>query len=243
MSSRKGGNKNPMALSTRKEELLGLIYPAACLGCGAQGRVVCERCLAGLAARAPVTGNTPRQPGRVPVFSGLRAACQYGGLARDMVLRLKSSGRPFAHPLSRLMLAAGGNEPSYLVPDLVCFVPSEKRKIAQRGYNPAELLAREIARCIGRPLVECLSKSRHTQDQDQVRGDERWANIAGAFAARPGGAVVGRVLLVDDVLTTGATADACAGVLIEAGACSVHVLVAARAVLRNVGLPGGMSAK
>jgi competence protein ComFC len=176
--------------------------------------------------------------GRELAFSDFRAAGEYGGLLKQMVLRLKNSSRHFATPLSRLMLAAGGNEPDYLMPDYVCYVPSEKKKIVERGYNPAELLARAIARYLGRPLCHCLNKYRPTLDQDRVTGAQRWENVAGAFAFLPGNIVEGNALLVDDVLTTGATADACARALIKAGASSVHVLVAARTVqrIRETGL-------
>jgi predicted amidophosphoribosyltransferase len=150
-----------------------------------------------------------------------------------MVLRLKSSQRPVAVPLSRLMLAAAGNDPVYLAPERVFFVPSEKAKVKQRGYNPAELLALLIARHLGRPLERSLYKARPTLDQNRLSGQQRWANVRGAFMVAADSRVSGRALLVDDVLTTGATADACACALKDAGAESVNVLVAARARFKS----------
>jgi len=150
-----------------------------------------------------------------------------------MVLRLKSSQQPLAVPLSRLMLAAAGNEPAYLAPEQVFCVPSEKARVKQRGYNPAELLALLIARHLGRPLELSLLKKRHTLDQDGLSGKERWGNVADAYMVAPDSRVRGKVLLVDDVLTTGATADSCARVLVEAGADRVNVLVAARAIFNQ----------
>ncbi|HEY5526390.1 MAG TPA: phosphoribosyltransferase family protein [Candidatus Anoxymicrobiaceae bacterium] len=166
-------------------------------------------------------------------FLSLRAAGEYKGPVKDMVLRLKSSERRMARPLAWLMLAAAGNDPRFMFPAAVCFVPSPRHKVAARGYNPAEVLARLIAAMLGRPLVDALVASRKTMDQDAVPGARRWTNVQGAFAARAPLAQTGTVLLIDDVLTTGATADACSSALLERGASSVSVLVAARAVRRN----------
>jgi ComF family protein len=221
---------------TRKEQLFDLVFPASCLSCSTHGQLLCGGCLAELAglasARVGVCRRHPQECRR-PVFDGFRAAGDYGGLIKEMVLRLKSSERPFAVPLSRLMLAAAGNEPAYLAPQQVFCVPSEKSKIKHRGYNPAELLARHVARHLGRPLERSLQKVRRTLDQDGLSGNDRWHNVSGAFAVTSEGGVRPNVLLVDDVLTTGATADACAAALMEAGAERVHVLVAASAVLRS----------
>lgn len=225
-----------MWLPSAGEEILDLVFPTFCVGCGVHGRVVCDSCLAVLAGL--VSGKLddpswhPCPTGR-PAYSGFRAAGVYGGLIKEMVLCLKSSARPFAAPLARLMIAAGGNEPAYLAPDRVFFVPSDRAKLLQRGYNPAELLARLVARHLDRPLETRLEKTRRTADQDGLSGPGRWENLSGAFTVSGGTRVSGRALLVDDVLTTGATADSCSRAIMDAGADSVHVLVAARAILRS----------
>ena len=130
------------------------------------------------------------------------------------------------------MLAAAGNDPDYLLPLAVCSVPSTREKVARRGYNQARLLAQTYADLVGVPFLDGLRVEKKAADQDRVPGSSRWANVAGAFAA-VGPVPDGRVLLVDDVLTTGATADACSRCLLDAGARSVKVLVVARAVLRR----------
>jgi predicted amidophosphoribosyltransferase len=224
----------PFRFSSIKEELLDLLYPSCCLGCGALGACLCGGCLAALAAHAGSREQIPVPPGEsVPALNGVRAAGTYEGVIRDMVLRLKSSARPVASPLCSLMAAAAGNDPDYLAADLVCFVPSERAKVAARGYNPAEVLADGLAALTGRPVCHLLEKTRSTKDQDSVRGGRRWRNVDGAFRLRRGGAYGARVLLVDDVLTTGATAHNCARALRAGGAGSVHVLVAAAASLRR----------
>lgn len=99
----------------------------------------------------------------------------------------------------------------------------------RRGYNQAELLAREVSRRTGVPLIRALRRRRATRTQAGLTGAKRRANVAGAFAVRQRAFVKGkRVLLVDDVLTTGATVNACAAALKRAGATYVAVLTLAR---------------
>ena len=224
-----------MRISSLGEELLDLVYPSSCIGCGSAGCSLCESCFVSLAGRAHIGELDFHNDGTPAAITGYRAACAYEGVARKMVLGLKSSARRFAEPLGLLMVAAAGNDPDYLLCDSVCFVPSDRKKIAQRGYNPAEVLARSVAVHFYRPLEDRLLKVRNTLDQDTVRGADRWSNVVGAFAVKPGHATTGRVLLVDDVLTTGATANFCAGALRKSGASEVYLLVAAKAILRREG--------
>lgn len=220
------------------DQLLDLVFPTACLGCRAPGgEVLCARCIAGIARSRPRPGA--EEPGDVvegwrPAqhFSGFRAAGPYEGVLKDAVLALKSSRRPFAAPLARLMMAAAGNEPRFIAPDAVCFVPSTRAKVLERGYNPAEVLARIVAGRTGRPLLACLAKVIATEDQDGLPRVARFENVRGAFEAEASLARGKRLLLVDDVLTTGATAGACSEALLHEGARSVHVLVAAHAIPR-----------
>lgn len=221
-----------ITLSGIRDLALELMYPSYCAGCGAPGAVACEDCLGGL---SPLRGQGRYTlPWRGPTaFTGWRSGCSYAGLGKEMVLRLKSSERPFARPLAGLMLTAAGNDPRFLAPDVITWVPSEKRKTADRGYNPAELLARSFARLTGRPLRALLRKDGTTPDQASVGRLERYRNVSGCFSAA-GALVPARVLLVDDVLTTGATADSCARVLLAEGAQTVHILVAARTLPQDV---------
>jgi predicted amidophosphoribosyltransferase len=110
--------------------------------------------------------------------------------------------------------------------DVVTFVPSSPASMAERGYNPAEALARPLARTLRVTCRPLLRKIRATADQAELGRDARRRNLSGAFAAR---GVGGAVLLVDDVMTTGATGDACARALRDAGAVDVVVVTFARA--------------
>jgi ComF family protein len=116
--------------------------------------------------------------------------------------------------------------------DVVVPVPLHGQREKERGYNQADLIARPLARQLGLPYrAVLLMRTRPRPDKQILTLNERWESVRGAFATRPGSQVDNlRVLLVDDVMTTGATLDACARALRDAGAKSVIGLTVARAV-------------
>ena len=107
-------------------------------------------------------------------------------------------------------------------------VPLHRSRLAKRGFNQAELTARGVARRINAPVLDKLKVVLRTRDQVELSAGARRANVAGAFASR--GAVVGGILLVDDVFTTGATLSECAEVLRKAGGGEIHALTRCRPV-------------
>ena len=114
-------------------------------------------------------------------------------------------------------------------------VPLHRQGERERGYNQAALIAKPLAKRLGLPHKSVLlTRIRPRPDKDLLSYEERWESVRGAFATRPGSQVDNlRVLLVDDVMTSGATLDSCAKTLREAGARSVIGLTVARAVLKN----------
>ncbi len=164
-----------------------------------------------------------------PVLEGVRAAAEFEGVIRQAVHALKYRGRTdLAHQLAGLMAEAWNEGP--LTVDCIVPVPLHSRRLAERGYDQAVLLARELAAGINVPVLEgALVRSRMTDAQTGLDGAGRQKNVAGAFVARPEEVNGRSVLLVDDVCTTGSTLEACASALLAANAAQVSAFTLARA--------------
>ena len=201
---------------------LDLLLPRQCLGCGANGTYLCERC----ADRAE--RPRPELPPESGPLSGVLAPFAYTGVAREAARRLKYRGaRALAPDMARPMtreLALAAAPPFALAP-----APLHPKRLRERGYNQAELLARETARALNAPLLRgAIMRVRDTPPQVSMANlAERSANMRGAFApAHP--VEGGTVIVVDDVATSGATLTAAAQALREAGASRVYGLAFAR---------------
>jgi ComF family protein len=163
-----------------------------------------------------------------------RAIGDYDGVLRDVIHALKYGGRrSLAVPLARRMREAAGGLLDGV--ELVVPVPLHGRRRRERGFNQAEDLAAQL----GLPMARALRRTRPTQSQTELPSSRRHRNVRGAFALTRSGAegakaVRGRLLLiVDDVSTTGATLQACARVLKDAGAREVRALTAAKVSTRR----------
>jgi competence protein ComFC len=218
--------------------LADLFYPQRCVGCSRRasdvlcracfealpgiGRPFCSRCGAPTAFEVYGCGECrDRNFG----FDGARAPLRYEGVGRELVHALKYKG--YVRVVEKVMapLMAGALDDGRF--DGVVPVPLHRARLARRGFNQAELMARAVAQRINAPVLDKLKAVRRTRDQVELPAEARRANVAGAYASR--GPVAGRILLVDDVFTTGSTSSECAGVLRKAGAGEVHVLTLCRA--------------
>jgi len=197
------------------------LSPPFCRCCGFPfpfdaGEALCAACLA-----------------RRPLFAAARAVMRYDDVARRLVAALKYADRQEGRAaFARWLQRAGADIVADA--DIILPVPLHRRKLFHRRFNQSAMLAQELARLAGRPfLADGLTRTRHTQAQAGLARSARLENVRNAFAVTPRwrerirGA---HVLLVDDVLTTGATAQACTRALLAAGAAEVFLLVLARVV-------------
>ena len=230
--------------------LVNTVFPDDCRVCGEPLRnvsriPVCRRCLddhaplsadyACIACRMPFVSPFPLDAdGKCALcrlgVSGFDAVYSYGsyeGSLRKLIQLFKYDRvRPLAAHFGKLMAIALPREQRF---DLVVPMPLHWRRRWSRGYNQAALLAREISTRWNTPVRSVVRRSRATKPQAGLTNSKRRANVAGAFKMKPGVRLDGmRVLLVDDVLTTGTTASACARVLKRAGARQVTLLAVAR---------------
>src|SRR3954471_15432353 len=214
---------------------LDLAFPAACAGCGREGAALCERCVTTLDARLELPGGTPiGLPAEIPgTLLQVEWCAAFTGPVRDALHQLKyASERRLATPLGAAVArrwARVGMGANVVVP-----VPVHAHRERQRGYDQSALIAAIAAVYLGLPLARALERGRATAAQFELGRDQRAANVAGAFRPRdrdPAAVrgVAGRwVLLVDDVVTTGATLAACADALEKMGAIAVSAIAVAR---------------
>jgi ComF family protein len=203
---------------------LNFITPPCCAACGLPfDYAVMDGALCGACIEAR------------PVFIEARAALSYDDESRAVILPFKSADRTdFTPAFARMMLGAGGA--LLQKSDVIVPVPLHFSRLFARRYNQAALLALSLAKAVKKPArLSALIRTRRTPSQGVLHRSERQRNVARAFAV-PGSQkkhIEGRaVLLIDDVLTTGATANACAKALLSAGAKEVRVLALARVALR-----------
>jgi ComF family protein len=213
----------PPLASLALEAFAALLAPPRCAACDARVPLLaafCEAC-----ARAVERARIDD--------AGALAAFVYGGPVARAIARFKYEGRPdLARPLADLLWRAVEPYATALAEAVVVPVPLHRMRLAERGYNQSALLGARLARRLGIPALPlALARVRDTPRQATLDRAARQANVERAFRVRTPSAVCGRrVLLVDDVWTTGATLGACARALREARSSDVSLAVVARAL-------------
>jgi ComF family protein len=229
---------------------LDLLYPRSCSGCGGalsggEGHI-CWDCLAGCdvithpfcsVCGDPVDGRVDQEYvcssclDHPPWFDVARSAARHRGSLRHAMYAFKYGRHAgLSSDLMGLALSCVRTHFPKQHLDAVTFVPLYPRKEKERTYNQSRLLASGLARSLALPLASrCLCRSRRTLTQAGLNARERRRNVKGAFAAREHEWLEGRsLLLVDDVMTTGATVNECARALKKGGASRVLVVTVAR---------------
>lgn len=229
------------------ELLLGVFFPARCLGCGKAapfGKVFCKGC----ESKAPRFHYRRRYslPWTDTEWLFVLSPLPYTGEFRQALHRYKfRNEKTLARAFGKLMAQTA--EIDGVLFDAAAWVPMTAEKKRQRGYDQSELLAKAVAREMKIPCLPLLRKVRETGIQHELSAPERKKNVEGAYrfrekAAEPLGGLSGkRVLLIDDIVTTGATLKECAGALYAAGAREVTGLCAADAQLGGVEKEAGQN--
>lgn len=238
-------------LARATETGIRLVYPPSCVACGGAtsdihalcpgcwsrigfiSRPYCERLGTPFSVDLGVPLHSPAAIADPPVFNRARAVCRYDDVARELVHKLKYGDRPeLGQALANMMLLAGAevlDEADLLVP-----VPLHRLRLWTRRFNQAAVLARIIGKKRGLPVeLRALARVKHTRPQVGLSRPQRADNLQGAFrVAKPARPLVEgrRIVMIDDVLTTGATANAASRALLRAGAVSVDILTFTRVV-------------
>jgi ComF family protein len=229
-------------LDAIKNAALDLFFPKQCVGCGREGSFICLSCLR-TARRIlpPICPHCGRpQPGgtlcpscisRQFEIDGIRSPFRFEGVIREAIHQLKY------HNLRDISTMLAGLLYNYLqrypVPaEILVPVPIHSRRLRERGYNQTVLLAKELGKIARIEIVEdCLIRTKYSPSQAKTESvQQRFKNVAGVFSCRDDSLRDKNVLLVDDVATSGATINACAGSLKASGVASVWGLVVAREI-------------
>jgi ComF family protein len=239
------------------DALVSVLFPAPCRVCrrplSTASRIpVCPECLAALRRiEPPLCRECGRPfPPAVTAPAPLCHACVHGlyrfdlarsfaryndAMERTLLLLKYDPITPLASWFAARIEEVVRAEPTLAEVDWIVPVPLDRSRLRQRGYNQAELIARPLSKRLGRPLAtDLLRRLRPRPPKLKLSRRERWDTVRGAFvAASPARVDRSRILLVDDVLTSGATLDACARALVSAGAAAVHAVTVARVLPRG----------
>jgi competence protein ComFC len=222
-------------------KLIGdLFFPPVCVGCGKIGKFICTKCMQNLPLLLPPLCEKCGKPestgllcptcwGWQANIDGIRSPYRFDGVIRDAIYEFKYKNiRSMAGFMADLLASYLINCP--MPGDVLVSVPLSQQRLRTRGYNQSSILTRELSKLVRLPVVEdCLVRTRNSPPQARTTNvRERHRNVSGAFACRDDRLSGKRVILLDDVCTTGATLDACALALKNGNAISVWGITLAR---------------
>lgn len=237
-----------MAIASLVKNLVNLVYPLHCASCKKpldpeNGSSICGHCI-GLIKPNPAPyciycGRSIDSAGCAcgdclkskPAFSKAYSACLYEGALKELILQFKYKGKlALSGDLSGLISNFLYTNPDILEGvDMITFVPIDMNRMIKRGFNQSKILAKHLSDSYGISMADCIEKTFSTKNQNELSRQERLSNLNGAFRVKNTVDLAGlTVVIVDDVMTTGATLNECSIALIKAGAASVRCLTLAR---------------
>ena len=207
--------------------ILELLFPRKCILCRSLLKKdetdLCHSCRRNAPEFIPAKNN-------IPFVAGWTAVWYYKENVQKSIVRYKFRNvRSYAEAYARLLALRVQEMAAEF--DYITWVPVSTRRKWERGYDQVELLAKALSKELSVPVIATLKKHRHTQAQSGIRDDSvRKANVLGAYKILPGSDIAGKTfLLIDDVITTGATASECAKTLLTAGAKEIYCAAVASA--------------
>lgn len=214
---------------------LDAIFVPTCASCGRRGRWVCATCadklLPILKPGCPRCGVLPPRPCDCaflpPEIERLRSVYSFHGWVRDAIHRLKYDGERARAPMLADQFTHIRDQLSDM--DAIVAVPIHQNRMRTRGFNQSELLAQRVSQIYGLPVIRLLERAEDRGSQVGRSSTDRWQAVNGVFRCIDAAAVRGcRIIVLDDVITTGATVSSCAQELIRCGASVVRGLSVAR---------------
>lgn len=198
-----------------KRKLLSIVFPEKCPYCG-DAVIPCDAACADCLENLPLETHLNFAGGKYSVISAL----PYDGKYKDAILKVKFGKKTqYAYQLAKLMAERFLKEFSDVDFDVIAFVPLHPVTFKERGFNQSELLAQSLSEFTGIPCKALLKKTRKTKPQHEVYGNERAENVKGVFRATDKAFINGKkILIVDDIITTGFTLAECADTLEKCGA-------------------------
>lgn len=201
-----------------KELILDILFPRYCVGCGKEGKYICDKCQIFVSEAMPIYH-------KLPCLDGLTSVWDYEGLIKELIHKIKYQG--MFHIIKELS-SLKDIEVYY---KYITYVPMHKKRKKKRGFNQAEIIAKELSSFNNAKKVDLIKKIKNTKVQTELTKEQRIENVKDCFKFVGAGSSRPRnVILVDDVFTTGATMNECCKVLKQSGIKKVWGFTLARTV-------------
>jgi len=243
-------NKKWEGLKSIGNFFLDIFFPRNCLGCGKEGKYICENCrtflgeaplICPVCGRGSFSGQRHIDCPSRHKLDGLVAVWEYEGLAKTVIhgIKYRKLGDAVSELVALSLETMGKDKErfvsffSYLLSEkpLITFIPMFSKKERKRGFNQSELMARALGKITGLETVSLLKKIKETESQTKLKKEERLKNIEGAFSLKTDSLKPPKnLILVDDIWTTGATMKEGAKILKQSGAKKIWGFVLARTV-------------